>query len=95
LTLNLETEIHDFVEKAGWRGEVVKGPPHRTQWVFEDLGTTTRLTYILEYRLPIPLLGSLIDSLVMRRGWQRRLDTSLRNLKLRIEAPPRAAEGVR
>jgi len=44
LTVNLETEIHDFVEMIGWRGVVTKGPPHRTQWLFEDLGTATRLT---------------------------------------------------
>ena len=91
LTLNLETEIHDFVEKTGWRGVVTKGPPHGTQWLFEDLGTTTRLTYTLEYSLPIPVLGPLLDALLMRPGWQRRLDTSLRNLKLHFEAGPHAS----
>jgi uncharacterized membrane protein len=81
LTLNLETEIHDFVEKVGWRGVVTKGPPHRTQWVFEGKGATTQLTYTLEYSLPVPVLGPLLDSLLMRPGWQHRLETSLRNLK--------------
>jgi hypothetical protein len=90
LTVSLETEIHDFVEHAGWRGVVTKGPPHRTQWIFEDLGTGTRFTYILEYRLPIPLLGSLLDALLMRPAWQRRLDESLRNLKRHFEAGPGA-----
>jgi uncharacterized membrane protein len=85
LTLNLETEIHDFVENAGWRGEVTKGPPHRTQWVFQATGNSTRLTYILEYSLPLPLLGPLLDSLLMRPGWQRMLDNSLHNLKVRFE----------
>ncbi len=88
LTLNLETQISDFVEKAGWRGIVTKGPPHRTQWVFESKGAGTRLTYILEYRLPIPLLGGLLDSLLMRRGWQHRLESSLHNLKQHFEAAP-------
>ncbi len=85
LTLNLETEIHDFVENGGWRGVVTKGPPHRTQWVFEARGGKTRLTYILEYNLPVPLLGPLPDSLIMRPGWQRMLESSLRNLKTRFE----------
>jgi len=88
LTLNLETEIYDFVEKAGWRGLVTKGPPHRTQWAFEDLGATTRLTYSLEYSLPVPVLGPLLDSLLMRPGWQRRLETSLQNLKHHFEVGP-------
>jgi hypothetical protein len=91
LRLNLETEIHDFVEKAGWRGVVIKGPPHRTQWVFEDLGATARLTYTLEYTLPIPLLGPLLDAFLMRPGWQRRLDRSLLNAKRQLEATPHSS----
>jgi len=35
ITLNLETEIHEFAENVGWTGMVIKGPPHRTKWVFE------------------------------------------------------------
>jgi len=85
VTLNLETEIHDFVENVGWRGVVIKGPPHTTQWVFEAKGNTTRLTYVLEYSLPVPVLGALLDSLLMRRGWRRRLENSLQNLKLYFE----------
>jgi steroid delta-isomerase-like uncharacterized protein len=85
VTLNLETEIHDFVENVGWRGEVIKGPPHTTQWVFEAKDNATRLTYILEYRLPVPVLGVLLDSLLMRPGWQRRLENSLENLRLHFE----------
>jgi uncharacterized protein YndB with AHSA1/START domain len=85
LKLNLETEIHDFVENAGWKGAVTKGPPHRTQWVFEENGNKTRLTYILEYNLPVPLLGPLLDSLLMRPGWQRMLEQSLGNLKTHFE----------
>jgi uncharacterized membrane protein len=81
LKVNLETEIHDFVENVGWRGVVTKGMPHRTQWVFETKGGTTRLTYILEYSLPVPLL----DSLLMKPGWRRRLERSLPNLKLHFE----------
>jgi uncharacterized membrane protein len=81
LTVNLETEIHDFSENVGWRGVVTKGMPHRTQWVFEGKGGTTRLTYILEYSLPVPLL----DSLLMKPGWRRRLERSLENLKLHFE----------
>jgi uncharacterized membrane protein len=85
ITLNLETEIHDFVEKVGWRGIVIKGPPHTTQWVFEPKGETTQLTYILEYSLPVPVLGALLDSLLMRPGWHRRLRKSLENLRVFFE----------
>jgi len=85
LTLNLETEIHDFAENVGWVGTVIKGPPHRTQWVFEDQGERTRLTYILEYNIPVPVLGRLLDNWLMRPGWQRRLERSLENLRIFYE----------
>jgi hypothetical protein len=91
LTLNLETEIHDFVEKVGWRGVVIKGPPHRTQWLFEAKGAATQLTYTLEYGLPVPIVGPLLDSLLMRPGWRHRLETSLRNLKQHFEVGPDGA----
>ena len=91
LTLNLETEIHDFVEKVGWRGVVTKGPPHRTQWLFEAKGAATQLTYTLEYSLPVPIVGPLLDSLFMRPGWRHRLETSLRNLKRHFEVGPDGA----
>jgi len=84
-TVELEAEIHDFVENVGWRAMATKGIPHRTQWVFEAEGDTTRLTYILEYSLPIPVLGALLDLLLMRPGWRRRLKRSLGNLKLHFE----------
>ncbi len=91
LKLGVETEIHNFVENVGWRGTVTKGPPHTTRWVFEPAGTGTRLTYILEYRLPVPLLGPLLDSLLVRRGWQRLLERSLARLEARFEARAREA----
>lgn len=87
LKLGVETEIHDFVENVGGRGIVTKGTPHTTRWVFEPAGTGTGLTYILEYRIPVPLLGPLLDSLLMRPGWQRRLERSLANLKTRFGRP--------
>jgi len=91
IRLGLETEVCDFVENVGWRGVVTRGTPHTTRWVFEPAGTGTRLTYTLEYRIPVPVLGPPLDSLFMRPGWQRRLERSLANLKVRLEAPPKEA----
>ena len=85
ISMNVETEIHDFVEHVGWKGVATKGPPHRTQWAFEDEGATTRLTYVLEYGLPVPLLGPLLDAVLVRPGWRRLLDRSLQNLKVRFD----------
>ena len=85
IMLNLEAEIHEFAENVGWKAVGTKGVPHRTQWIFEEHGDQTRLTYKLEYALPIPILGPLLDILLMRPGWQRRLEKSLENLKIHFE----------
>ncbi len=79
--VTVETEIHDFVRNAGWTGISTKGMPHRTYWKFEPAGTGTRFTYVLEYRLPIPLIGSLLDGLLLRPQWKRIIEKSLFNLK--------------
>lgn len=85
IMLNLEAEIHEFAEDVGWKAVGTKGVPHKTQWVFEEHGDQTRLTYKLEYALPIPVLGPLLDTLLMRPGWRRRLKKSLENLKIYFE----------
>lgn len=83
VAVEVETEVHDFVENAGWRGVGTRGMPHAARWVFEPAGAGTRFTYVLEYRLPVPLLGPLLDALLLRPGWRRRLDRSLANLQAR------------
>jgi uncharacterized protein YndB with AHSA1/START domain len=60
----LQTEIHNFVENKGWSGRGIKGVPHKTTWIFEDLQSSTKFTYVAEYALPIPILGSVICSLL-------------------------------
>ena len=77
----VETEIHEFVENKGWTGVATRGLPHRTQWIFEPLSDTTKFTYVLEYKLPVPVVGALLDSLFVRREWRRIIDRSLQNLR--------------
>jgi len=81
----VETEIHDYVENAGWQGVGTRGMPHTTRWIFEGRGDATRFTYVLEYELPVPLIGALLDSLFMKREWRRIIDDSLGNLRTHFE----------
>jgi hypothetical protein len=74
------TEIHNFVEDRGWSGHGVKGVPHRTTWVFEDLVDRTKLTFVAEYSLPIPILGPILCLLFINPAWRRILKKSLDNL---------------
>ena len=73
----VQTEIHDFEENKGWSGKGISGVPHRTTWIFEALENSTKFTYVAEYSLPIPLLGSIVCSLFFDREWRRILEKSL------------------
>jgi coenzyme Q-binding protein COQ10 len=81
ISAKVETEIHDFVRDKGWTGIATKGMPHRTYWIFESIGDKTKFTYALEYKLPLPFLGSLLDSLIMKPQWERIIGNSLKNLR--------------
>lgn len=81
-----QTEIHDFVANKGWSGRRVRGVPHRTNYVFEDLSPHTRFTTSIYYSLPIPILGPVLCSLFLDRAWRRILERSLNNLKARFQS---------
>jgi hypothetical protein len=75
-----QTEVHDFVENRGWSGRRIRGVPHRTDYVFEDLTPHTRFTTSIFYSLPIPILGPVLCSLFFNGAWRRILEKSLNNL---------------
>ena len=76
---SVETEIHDFVVNVSWAGKSTKGVPHTTQWIFEDEGDATKFTYVLQFHVPVPVLGNMLDSF-MEKEWRRILKNSLKNL---------------
>ena len=82
MTTTVETEICDFVEERGWRGVAQHAT---TYWTFEAVGEVTRFSYALEYALPIPIMGPLLDGLILKRQWCRLIGMSLSNLCRRFE----------
>jgi coenzyme Q-binding protein COQ10 len=81
----VETEIQDFVPNQGWNGKSTRGLPHKTHWIFTSADGKTKFTYGLEYKLPIPLLGPILDSLMIKPQWIKIINHSLNNLRQRIE----------
>ena len=88
LAANVETEIRNFAENRGWTGVSLRGLSHTTRWSFSSSNGSTLFTYRLEYRMPIPLIGSMIHALAMKKEWTRIVDRSLRNLKATLERLP-------
>jgi hypothetical protein len=74
------------VENKGWSGHRVKGVPHKTTWVFEDLEGRTKFTYIAEYSLPIPILGPILCVLFTNPAWRRILKKSLSKLTTHFQS---------
>ena len=85
LTVQVETEIHDFVANKGWTGKGTKGIPSQTQWIFDTDETGTKFTYVLEYKLPIPLLSSIFDRYIMKPQWNKIIEKSLQNLARKFQ----------
>jgi len=85
LRFKAQTEVHGFVEDNGWSGRRIRGVPHRTNYVFEDLTPHTRFTTSIYYSLPIPILGPVLCSLFFDKAWRRILENSLNNLKAHFE----------
>ena len=93
---SVETEVREFVEDQGWTGIATQGLPHRTFWRFEAEGQSTRFTYALEYQLPVPLLGAMADTLVVKGQWRRIIGRSLSNVRRHFsDTRSREAEGAR
>ena len=81
MKMPVETEIHDFIPNKGWNGRSTRGVPHRTHWKFEKAGEGTRFTYGLDFKMPIPLLGKILDRSILKPQWENIIESSLQNLK--------------
>ena len=82
---HVEMEVENFVAYEGWIAVSRTGPSAEGRWLFVSENGSTRFTNGLTYSLPPPVLGPLLDKLVMRRLWSRAIDRSLLNLKRSIE----------
>jgi hypothetical protein len=77
--------VRDFVKHQGWIAVSTRGPKTKGEWIFTPADNGTNFTYILNYKMPIPLLGGLLDSLIAKKQWEALIEKSLRNLTERIE----------
>ena len=77
-----ELEVADFVENRGWRLKHISGTQIEIQWFFRSTEKGTRVTYMIEYRLPFSLMGRIIDNLIIRRLTDKDIKKTLQKLKL-------------
>ena len=84
-----EWEVMEYDAAKGW---TVKTPlmgiePTKT-WSFVPAGETTRTSFTLEYEPAPPVIGPLVDGLLLRRKWDKLCEQGMLNLKRIIEAEP-------
>jgi uncharacterized membrane protein len=62
-----------------------KGIDSEFHWTFQAEGAGTKLTVEVEYKVPIPVLGKLAESIIVKQN-DKEADTLLANLKARMES---------
>jgi len=81
----IETEVIEEVENKSRSFASVSGAETRGEWLFEPLDNGTRITYIAEYKLPIPIMGGILDTLLIKPKREAFSDKLLQNLKRLLE----------
>jgi hypothetical protein len=54
-------------------------------WTYEPEGGGTKMTTLVEYKIPVPLLGKIAEAFVVKMN-ENESDIILANLKARLEA---------
>jgi uncharacterized membrane protein len=86
LEIQYETELYDHVKGRAFKLRSVEGPKVNERYSFEPIEGGTRVTYAMDYDVPPPILGALLDLLVLRSLWAKRVQTNLQNLKRLLES---------
>jgi uncharacterized membrane protein len=79
------TESVEFVPNARIVTRSKSGIENTLTWSFMPEGDGTRVTFLAEYTVPVPLLGKLAEVLLVRQNEQQG-ETVLANLKAKMEA---------
>ncbi|MEF8822724.1 MAG: SRPBCC family protein [Desulfohalobiaceae bacterium] len=85
IEFDIETKIVDVTlnEERVWR--TVSGADIEAKYLFEPQNGRTKTTYILDYNLPIPIIGNILDVLLVRESRELWVENTLQNLKKLIE----------
>jgi uncharacterized membrane protein len=85
LEIQYETELYDHVKNRAFKLRSIKGPKVDEHYTFEPIEGGTRVTYSMDYDIPLPILSGLLDALVFKSLWAKRVQANLQNLKRVLE----------
>lgn len=82
----VEEEISKQVENEKFVLTSIRGLETETQFDFKPLENKTKITITLNYKVPFPVVGGLIDTLMAKPMWDTRIEKTLQNLKRLLES---------
>jgi uncharacterized protein YndB with AHSA1/START domain len=84
MSFNGSSEHVEFVENEQTVSKST-GIESTITWTYEPVGSSTKMTSLTEYKIPVPLLGKLAESFIVKMN-ENESDVILENLKARMEA---------
>jgi len=72
-----QLEVANFAKNRSWHLKLISGTQIKIQWLFRSKEKGTRVTYMIEYRLPFGLMGRVIDNLIIRRLTDKGMEKTL------------------
>jgi uncharacterized membrane protein len=84
IALEGESTATEFVPNERFTTQSSGGVESTWYWTFAPEGGGTRINVVIEYKVPIPVLGRLAEALVVKQN-DRELDTAMANIKARVE----------
>jgi uncharacterized membrane protein len=87
LGLEYETEMEtsNFLENEEFTYTSIRGMESKHQMIFTPVGSGTKVTDITEYKVPIPVIGGVLDALFFKRQWEANSKKAMQNLKRLLE----------
>jgi len=82
-------EMTDFLPNRGWTMQSVQGPEFVERWWFHaepGWPRSMRITYDLQYKVPVPVIGGAIDALFVKPHWEGRVEKTLKNIRIMVES---------
>ena len=81
-----EWECIEYDDKSGWKiNATLMGVTAVKQWKFEKINGSTKVIFIMDYKPSPPVIGNILDVILIKRSWNRLYEESFLKLKSIME----------
>jgi len=79
-------ECVEYNDKSGWKiNATLMGVTAVKQWKFEKINSSTKVIFTMNYKPSPPIIGNLLDIIIIKRSWNRIYTESFLKLKRLME----------